>query len=99
MQVGAAKDGSDAAAWDRTTSFTQYRNIYKYAEIGLCSHPDVADDGDCTTAVVCTCGVTMKEAYDAHCDELDLQRGRDLHRGRHEIRLLHAVRHQSDGDG
>lgn len=66
VRVGAAKDGSDAAAWDRTTSFTQYRNIYKYAEIGLCSHPDVADDGDCTTAVVCTCGVTMTEAYDAH---------------------------------
>lgn len=36
---------------------------FEYGEAGSqCDHANVVDDGNCETAVVCTCGVTVKEA-------------------------------------
>ena len=67
VKVGKEKDGSDAAAWDMEISFTKYGNDYKYAYIESCSHPNAADDSDCTTAVICPdCGITITEAYEMH---------------------------------
>lgn len=49
LTVGTAQDGSGAAIWDRTSPLSGYA----YVRLETCMHQNAADDGDCTTALVC----------------------------------------------